>query len=239
MFDAITIEKIKVYVYALIDPKSGLPFYIGKGKGNRVFDHAQDSLNFSLDSEKLDYIRKIRSTGEEVRHVIVRHGLTEESAFRIESALIDFMRYFPNQLTNEASGHNSYKFGLMSSSEISSLYNTKPLESLEHDVVIININNTYEKAKGSLDIYSATKESWVISESRRCSLDIALSEYKGIIVEVFQIDDWYSCSTNFKNKNRWGFNGRVADSDVRDYYLNKSVKHLKKKGSANPIRYQL
>ena len=239
MFDPITIIKLKYYVYCLIDPNTKLPFYIGKGKGNRLFDHANDSIDTSKDSDKLDVIRKIRSSGKKVQHIVVRHGLTEDSAFRIESALIDFIKFFPNQLTNEVSGHDSEKFGLMSASEISALYNALPLSVLSHSVVIININNTYAKANGTTDIYYATKESWIVSESRRQSIKYALSEYKGIIVEVFEIDEWYSCATNFKTSRRWGFNGKVAESSVRDCYINRSVKHLKKKGAANPIRYRL
>ena len=32
-------SKLKTYVYRLIDPRNGETFYVGKGKGNRVFAH--------------------------------------------------------------------------------------------------------------------------------------------------------------------------------------------------------
>ena len=32
-------KQLKNYVYRLIDPRNGETFYIGKGSGNRVFDH--------------------------------------------------------------------------------------------------------------------------------------------------------------------------------------------------------
>ena len=37
-------EKIEYYVYRLIDPRNGQTFYVGKGKGNRVFAHVHDAL---------------------------------------------------------------------------------------------------------------------------------------------------------------------------------------------------
>jgi len=39
-------EKLKTYVYRLIDPRNGETFYIGKGKGNSVLVHPQ--LEFVL-----------------------------------------------------------------------------------------------------------------------------------------------------------------------------------------------
>ena len=38
------IEKLNYYVYRLIDPRNGQTFYIGKGKGNRVFAHVNEAL---------------------------------------------------------------------------------------------------------------------------------------------------------------------------------------------------
>ena len=38
-----------------------------------------------------------------------------------------------------------------------------------------------------------------------------------------------------ENKNlRWGFNGVVADDEVRNCYLNKSISKYKKKGALPP-----
>ena len=45
MFDNITISKLGYYVYALINPINNKPFYIGKGKENRVFSHKEEVIN--------------------------------------------------------------------------------------------------------------------------------------------------------------------------------------------------
>ena len=44
MFDEITSERLQYYVYTLVNPKTNIPFYIGKGNGNRVFMHKEDAL---------------------------------------------------------------------------------------------------------------------------------------------------------------------------------------------------
>lgn len=38
-FSQEVINEIGFYVYRLIDPRNGNTFYVGKGKGNRVFAH--------------------------------------------------------------------------------------------------------------------------------------------------------------------------------------------------------
>ena len=82
--------------------------------------------------------------------------------------------------------------------------------------------------------------------TRRETVEYVLAEYRGIIVEVYEVievinnegspERWYKVP---EYKNRWGFHGRRAPDHVRDYYLNKSISHHKKRGAANPIRYSL
>lgn len=241
MFDNKTIEQLEYYVYALINPETNTPFYIGKGIGNRVFNHKDDAENLEdISSLKLDTIREIKSKGFEVKHIIIRHGLKESEAFEVEASLIDLGNYIGLGLSNIVEGHHVGYKGLMTTDEIIRLHNAEPLNKLEHSVIIININKKYNRGNSSDDIYLATKEAWVIGEYRRNTVKYALSEYAGIIIEVFEINDWYNIKT-FDNKrnNRWGFNGKVADNQIRDFYINKSIAHTKKKGAANPIKYSL
>ena len=44
IFNTEVSESLGNYVYRLIDPRNGETFYVGKGKGNRVFQHAAGAL---------------------------------------------------------------------------------------------------------------------------------------------------------------------------------------------------
>ena len=35
-------RRLKTYVYRLIDPRNGETFYVGKGRGDRVFAHIRE-----------------------------------------------------------------------------------------------------------------------------------------------------------------------------------------------------
>ena len=47
MFDEKTCQVLKYYVYMLLDPRDNKPFYIGKGKDNRIFNHLNCALSES------------------------------------------------------------------------------------------------------------------------------------------------------------------------------------------------
>lgn len=240
-FDTKTIEQLKYYVYALLDT-DGAPFYIGKGNENRVFAHLSCALAEETVSDKYDKIREIISSGNEVKHLILRHNMTEKVSYEVESALIDFIGYLDFPLTNQMLGHRSIENGLMTSDEVVRKYNADELIYLDDPVIIININKTYERGGGAEGIYKATKESWVVAKHRMRDIKFALSEYKGLIVEVFKIVDWYpveGLDKNDKKTIRWGFNGVIADEEIKSKYFNMSVKASKKRGSSNPIRYCL
>lgn len=265
MFDEKTQQELKYYVYMLLDPQGDKPFYVGKGKNNRVFNHMALALTDTDTSTlKYDTIREIEQRGQTIKHIIVRHGLTEKEAFIIEASLIDTLIYCKLGLSNEQGGHNSIEKGLMTSEEISRLYNAQPLEKIENNCVLININKTYKRGNGTDAIYQATKETWFIDKEKVKQFKYVLSEYRGLIVEVFEVDDngWYE---KLRPKNKtirdengqpvlddkgkkkkevvekigYGFNGKPAPKEIRKLYINKSVAHKKTKGQANVIRYKL
>lgn len=89
------------YVYTLSD-NNGNVFYVGKGKGNRIFNHEFETTYFT-DSKINNKIARIRELGEKVVRRIVSFDLTEQQAFAAEYTLIEYLGL--NTLTNKVSGH--------------------------------------------------------------------------------------------------------------------------------------
>ncbi|MDA0686941.1 MAG: GIY-YIG nuclease family protein, partial [Bacteroidetes bacterium] len=135
-------ESIGYYVYALIDPRNDEIFYIGKGNGNRIFNHVESAISSYDSSRKLNRIREILKSNLEVKHIILRHGLTEDESFEIESCCIDLIGL--DKLTNEVSGHDSESRGIMTVDEIMMQYDLQPAK-IEEPAIIININKKFAK----------------------------------------------------------------------------------------------
>ena len=116
-------DQLQTYVYRLIDPRTGDTFYIGKGKGDRVFAHSRANSALTNWAQtnwdaKLKRIHEIRLAGFQVAHVIHRHGLDDKTAFEVEAALIDA---YPG-LTNEVIGAGGNDRGAMHANEIITRY---------------------------------------------------------------------------------------------------------------------
>lgn len=227
------IEKLGYYVYLLIDPRDDKVFYVGKGKGNRINQHLLGALddNKTHETEKIKKIREIQNSGMEVKHVVLRHELTEKEAFEVESAVIDVLG--KDKLTNLVKGHNSEDKGLMKLEDIKIKYEAENA-IIEEPAILININNLYQRDMTEKEIYDATRKSWRIDINRAENIKIACSVYRGIIREIFLIEKWLPST---EVEGRYMFYGKVAPKDVRDKYLNKSVSKYWKKGSQNPIKY--
>ena len=242
MFDEKTSQILKSYVYLLVDPETEEPFYVGKGKENRVFAHINQDIKEGTENLKYQEIQRIGS--KKVKHVIVRHGLSELVAFAVEASLIDTFRYIPsfNKFAkgNIQGGINSIEKGLMTSNEIISIYNAALLNSIDDNCLIININKNYKRGAGVEAIYNATKETWKMAEWRPNKYKYVLSEYGGLIREVFEVEKWYTKERPDKHGKLYlgyGFNGKVAETEVRNKYLNKSIKGIKPQGYGSPTIY--
>jgi hypothetical protein len=227
-FSQAVVEKLGYYVYVLKDPRTSEIFYVGKGVGNRIFQHVADALEREAESDKLNLIREIKGQGLDVQHFILRHGISEELAFEIESASIDLIGI--DSLTNKVKGHDSWERGLKSVDEVMQYYDAKEVEIMEPSI-IININKLFVRFMTSEDLYNVTRSAWKVSEQKRQSCKYAIAAYRGLVREVYVIDRWV------KTGHRWEFVGRVAEAGIRDKYLNHSLKNYSVTGSRNPIRY--
>jgi hypothetical protein len=236
-FSTKTIEEIKYYIYALLDPRDNKIFYIGKGKGNRVFAHLNGAIENPELSDKISVILEIISEGYKVKHYILRSRIAEEvTAYEVESAIIDLLTFGEYKhlsgITNIASGHHTWERGIKSADEVESLYAAEPLDEskVTHNLLLININRTY---KPGISPYEATRKSWKLSFEKVKSVDYVCGEYRGIIRAIYKPDKWHFTD----DEKRIYFEGtEVTDSEIINLYLNKEYKG-KKKGMANPVRY--
>ena len=105
-------QELGRYVYMLVDPRNGIPFYVGKGQGTRFEaheSHAMSSLEAMVEQTeikppkessseiltKLERIRDIRAAGHRPEIWIVRYGMTAAEYTAVEAACIDLLRAMP------------------------------------------------------------------------------------------------------------------------------------------------
>ncbi len=235
-FPAEVALRLKTYVYRLIDPRNGETFYVGKGKGNRVFSHIR--LEQQLEGDDLDNkvkrIRDIRLAGFDVAHIIHRHGMDDQTAFEVEAALIDA---YPG-LTNIAGGTGNNDYGVMHAKEIMRRYFAEPAV-FQHRALLISVNRSATETS----LYEATRYAWKISKAKAKRAEVILATQQGLIVGAFIAHDWLEATeANFPGRadvpGRLGFIGQEASADIRKLYVGKRVPdEHRKRGAANPIKY--
>lgn len=229
-------EKLKTYVYRLIDPRNGETFFVGKGQGNRVFAHVRDAQNLEGDEldNKLTRIREIRLSGFEIAHVIHRHGMDEKTALEVEAALIDA---YPG-LTNAVGGIGSNDYGAMHAQEIVRHYRAEQAV-FHHKALLINVNRSATETS----LYESTRYSWWVNKSRAEQADVVLATRQGGIVGAFIVHRWLEATAaNFPGREpvpgRFGFEGEEAAEHIKKVYVGKRVPdQYRKQGSQSPIKY--
>jgi hypothetical protein len=224
---------LKCYVYVYTDPRTGRPFYVGKGQGNRIFAHLDDRA----ETEKTATIAALRASGLEPKIDILRYGLSDTEASLVEAAAIDLVGLA--NLTNRVAGHHSASLGRIGSEEVIAMLTARPVE-VRHQAVLITINKLYRSDMSAEELYEATRGVWKIGLKRE-QAEYAIAVYQGIAREVYRIGAWHPAGTlpyrfrgpeDIQRPGRWEFEGEVA-ADVRDQYVGNFVG----KGGQNPIRY--
>lgn len=245
------------YVYGLIDPRNRKIFYIGKGTGNRVFEHELESQgNPESEKLKLKMIAEIKAAGLEVEKVIINCNLTEEEAFAAETALINAFNYVEDtRLTNIVAGHHSAE--ALTVDDFEKIYGAEELQEsdIRHKIMIIKINKLYQKGMTEEALYDSVRGIWRASLERVKTVKYVFGVYNSLIVAVYKPTTWYVCKEALeklpshvtqltsKMENRVffvdeGFENQELMDEAEKFYLYKSIASLKaNQGAQNPITY--
>lgn len=229
-------------MYRLIDPRNGQAFYVGKGKGNRVFDHVQCAIDYydgveetsDDDPNKLRIIKEIINEGLEVIHIIQRWNLTENEAFEVEAALIDAYQ----GLSNLQNGHHSEN-GVANAEMLQKRFSIREYEEpINFRYLIIKVRRTVldELLKKYPDTYryEATRWCWRINPRSIKDFPYVFSVTDGIVREVYRIKEWFQVPSG----TRYAFEGELAEEEVRKKYINTRIpEKYCKKGMASPVLF--
>lgn len=227
-------EHLGYYVYLYSDPRDGRAFYVGKGRGNRVFDHLADKS----ETEKVAKLAELQTLGLQPRIELLKWGLTKEEALLVESAIIDLLGV--QGLTNRVRGHGTvgHRRQLVEDVILDLIGGEA---TFDEPTVLITINRLWDPVMSDIELYDATRSEWKIQPDGK-GLKYAMATYHGVIREVYHIETWVTAGTTMMahrdvdiNPKRREFVGRLAPEPVRQRYRGKTIPpHLR---GQNPIIY--
>ncbi|MEX6462844.1 hypothetical protein AB6N35_00520 [Dietzia cinnamea] len=157
-------EILGYYVYLLVDPRDGRPFYVGKGRGERANSHEIEALAGHVTlpadpsvtnlpktelSAKTARIAEIHNAGLRPDVWIARYGLTKSEYTAVEAALIDLLSWLP---ASESSDGNAPRSGLTNlRREQSKGHGMERLQTLIDDLKAPDLTTNPGDSRGSAD----------------------------------------------------------------------------------------
>jgi hypothetical protein len=241
-------EKLRAYVYLLIDPRTGRPFYVGRGRGDRCYRHVRAARTASPPEPAagdgpgpdgaepeafpaLDRIREAESTGREVRVDILSYGMKGSEASLVERAARDVLGL---QITAAAPGQRRRAV------ELGGRLAKRAKFKRPHQVVLLRVGGT-----GADPSYEAARHGWRIGR-RWTDLGSPRSPRWAVVVvgdlvaAVHRIERWEPArrgeGDGVRPADRYSFVG-AEDPELESRYRGRSVAGYFGHGAPTPVTY--
>ena len=220
-------KKSDYYVYVYSDPDTHRPFYVGKGRGDRVLQHLK---NPDKKCDKGKKILNVLSRGKTPIIEIVNFGLTEDAAFAAEAALISYLG--TASLTNQREGKGSYKLHA-DFLDFMRRGDGKPLKyktRRSKNVLLLSLNRVYSPGMSRFELYDAARGPWHINRVEAENCELILGVWHGFVLEVWKPTAWSragmserGCACREVIEGDLEFTACVASAGMRNRYIGRPV----------------
>ncbi len=230
--------KLDVYVYLLVDARTGRPFHVGRGRGDRCFRHveaARPPTTAGSDGSPptgfpaLDRIREAESDGRPVRIEVLRHGLTSPEADLVVAAVDDVLALgLDTRLGSQRTAAVELGASLAKRAKI----------KRGHQAVLLRVG-----AHGTDTAYAGARHGWRIGRRWVDTTSVrspkwALVVAGDLVDSVYRIDGWEPTPAAGApgGVERWSFAGE-RDADLEARYAGRSVAAYLGAGTPSQVTY--
>lgn len=200
-------------------------FYIGKGVGNRAYDHARSakSAGGSTLNPKRELINAIHAARHEVIVEIVRSNLPDEkTAYEVEAAVIDTLQHAASStIVYQIAGHGHSARGWSSLEALRHLVATPvDIPPTMRPCVLIRPRKKYRYSMTVEEMWEATRGGWTFKYR---PYEYAFCVHNGITRGIWRVTGWDP------DEGRWGVGRRGLEGqpalDLWDEYVGRHVGH--------------
>ncbi|WP_430331982.1 GIY-YIG nuclease family protein [Rhodococcus sp. ACT016] len=240
------VENLGLYVYALLDPRDRSIFYVGVGRGNKVYSHDWDALGEAgtLDAEGVgdadrdetrsawtQRIRDIYAAGHSVEHIVLRHRIdaahdnvsaAKEAAHVVVDAL-RLLELHPDHpvLTNLAGEPADLEKRAMSIEELAVQYSALPAPEMPVPGALVRVPAAAGAGLTADELYALSRGPWRAGAAARNVTDLPVIVFADNIVRaVYRVTTWDGVGP--ASEQQWRFSGAV-DPDLEAKYVGTRV----------------
>jgi hypothetical protein len=240
------VENLGLYVYALRDPRDRSIFYVGVGRGNKVYSHDWDALGEAgtLDAEGvgevdrdetrsawIQRIRDIYAAGHSVEHIVLRHRIdaahdADSAAREAAHVVVDALRLLEHRpdhpvLTNLAGEPADLEKRAMSVEELAVQYSALPAPELPVPGALVRVPAASGAGLTADDLYALARGPWRAGAAARNAADLPVVVVAdNIISAVYRVSSWEGVGP--KGEQEYRFSGAV-DPDLEAKYVGTRV----------------